>query len=74
MLPVIAEEQLHVGDIAYGWLRAAGGIGAASMAIFLAMKPITRNIGKVLLAVVGLLEQEQLFLVQRIFMRWLFWR
>ena len=54
LLPVIAEEQLHVGDVAYGWLRAAGGIGAASMAIFLAMKPITRNIGKVLLAVVGL--------------------
>ena len=37
LLPVIAEEQLGVGDVAYGWLRAAGGIGAASMAVFLAM-------------------------------------
>jgi hypothetical protein len=33
LLPVIAEEQLGVGNVAYGWLRAAGGIGAAAMAV-----------------------------------------
>jgi predicted MFS family arabinose efflux permease len=53
LLPVIAEEQLHVGDIAYGWLRAAGGIGAAVMAIFLAFRPVRRKVGRVLLLVVG---------------------
>ncbi len=30
LIPAVAEEQLHVGDIAYGWLRAAPGIGAAA--------------------------------------------
>ena len=53
LLPVIAEEQLGVGDVAYGWLRAAGGIGAASMAVFLAMRPLRRNIGRSLLIAVG---------------------
>jgi predicted MFS family arabinose efflux permease len=50
---VIAEEQLNVGDIAYGWLRAAGGIGAATMAIFLAFRPIRRHVGRTLLVAVG---------------------
>lgn len=53
LLPVIAEEQLNVGDIAYGWLRAAGGIGAAMMAIFLAFRPVRRKVGRILLLVVG---------------------
>lgn len=54
LLPVIAEEQLGVGDVAYGWLRAAGGIGAAVMAVFLAMRPIRRRVGSTLLVSVGL--------------------
>lgn len=53
LLPVIAEEQLHVGDVAYGWLRAAGGIGAATMAVFLAFRPVRRHVGRTLLVVVG---------------------
>lgn len=53
LLPVIAEEQLKVGDVAYGWLRAAGGIGAAGMAIFLAFRPVRRHVGRVLLVVVA---------------------
>ncbi len=53
LLPAIAEEQLNVGDVAYGWLRAAGGIGAATMAIFLAIRPLRRNVGKALLIAVG---------------------
>ena len=53
LLPAIAEEQLNVGDVAYGWLRAAGGIGAATMAIFLAIRPLRRNVGKALLLAVG---------------------
>jgi MFS family permease len=54
LLPAIAEEQLNVGDVAYGWLRAAGGIGAASMAAFLAIRPLRRHVGKVLLVAVAI--------------------
>ena len=54
LLPVIAEEHLKVGDIAYGWLRAAGGIGAAAMAVFLAVRPVRRRVGSKLLVVVAI--------------------
>lgn len=54
LLPAIAEEQLHVGDVAYGWLRASAGIGAAVMALFLSFKPLRRNVGKALLIAVGI--------------------
>ena len=53
LLPVIAEEQLHVGDVAYGWLRAAGGIGAALTAIVLSFRPIQSRVGKTLIVAVG---------------------
>jgi MFS family permease len=53
LLPAIAEEQLRVGDVAYGWLRASAGIGAAAMALFLSIKPLRRNVGKTLLIAVG---------------------
>jgi len=49
LLPVIAEEQLKVGDVAYGWLRAAGGIGAALMAVFLSFRPVRQRVGRTLL-------------------------
>jgi MFS family permease len=54
LLPVIAEEQLKVGDVAYGWLRAAGGLGAAAMAVFLAFRPVRRHVGRTLLWVVAI--------------------
>ncbi|CAB4892390.1 unannotated protein [freshwater metagenome] len=53
LLPVIAEQRLHVGDVAYGWLRAAGGIGAASMALFLSIRPLRRHVGTALFVAVG---------------------
>ena len=53
LLPVIAEEQLNVGDVAYGWLRAAPGIGAALMAVLLAIHPIRRRVGRWLFVAVG---------------------
>ncbi|MFM8793502.1 MAG: MFS transporter [Acidimicrobiales bacterium] len=52
LLPVIAEERLGVGDVAYGWLRAASGMGAAAMAVFLATRPVTRRVGRTLLIAV----------------------
>lgn len=54
LLPVIATDRLGVGDVAYGWLRAAPGIGAAIMAFVLASRPVTRRIGRWLLSVVAL--------------------
>ena len=53
LLPVIAEERLGVGNIAYGWLRAAAGIGAGGVALLLAVRPLRRHVGKWLLVAVG---------------------
>jgi predicted MFS family arabinose efflux permease len=53
LLPVIAEERLGVGDVAYGWLRAAAGIGAALMAVFLAVRPVRTKVGHKLFFVVA---------------------
>ena len=52
LLPAIAEDRLGVGEFGYGWLRAAPGIGAALMAVFLAFRPMQRHIGRVLLLAV----------------------
>jgi MFS family permease len=54
LIPAVAEERLDVGDIAYGWLRAAPGIGAAMMAVVLAVNPIRRRVGPTLLVVVAI--------------------
>jgi len=54
LIPAVASERLGVGDIAYGWLRAAPGIGAAMMAIGLATRPISRRVGPTLLVVVAI--------------------
>jgi len=53
LIPVVATDRLGVGDIAYGWLRAAPGVGAALMAIVLAVAPVRRRVGPTLLAVVA---------------------
>jgi MFS family permease len=53
LLPAIAEERLGASDQAYGLLRAAPGIGAAAMALLLAVKPIRRRIGPWLFAAVA---------------------
>ncbi len=54
LIPAVASEQLGVGDIAYGWLRAAPGIGAAVMALWLAVRPVRRRVGPTLLIVVAI--------------------
>jgi predicted MFS family arabinose efflux permease len=53
LLPAIAEERLGASDQAYGLLRAAPGIGAAAMALLLAVKPIRRRVGPWLFTAVG---------------------
>ena len=53
LLPVIADERLHVGAIGLGWLQAAGGIGATLVAGLLAWRPLRRHVGRVLLSVIA---------------------
>jgi MFS family permease len=53
LIPVIAKDRLGVGDVAYGWLRAAPGFGAAAMALVMAARPVRRHVGKTLLIVVA---------------------
>jgi MFS family permease len=53
LLPVLAEERYGVGAVGFGWLRAAAGIGAALVALMLAVRSIEQHVGKVLLASVA---------------------
>lgn len=49
LLPIFADQVLHVGPIGLGFLRAAPGIGALLMAVYLTHNPITKSMGKILL-------------------------
>lgn len=49
LLPVYAQEILRTGPWGLGLLRAAPGIGAAVMAIFLAYRPLRRRAGLIML-------------------------
>jgi MFS family permease len=54
LLPVYADQILHVGPIGFGWLRAAPSIGAFAMAMAIAHRPPMRRPGLALLwSVVG---------------------
>jgi predicted MFS family arabinose efflux permease len=54
LLPAIAEDRLGVGAVGLGWLRAATGIGAGVVALYLTVKPVSRRIGSTLLISVAL--------------------
>ncbi len=54
LLPTLAATRLHVGAVGVGWLRAAGGMGAATVTACLAVKPIQRRVGRNLLSAVAL--------------------
>ena len=53
LLPAIAKDRLGVGAVGLGWLRAAGGMGAAAVALALAVRPLQRRVGSALLVMVG---------------------
>lgn len=53
LLPAIADQRLGVGAVGLGWLRAAGGIGAAVVTLALARRPLGRRIGRTLLTAVA---------------------
>jgi hypothetical protein len=54
LLPAIATDRLGVGAVGLGWLRAAGGIGAALVTLAIVRRPITRHVGRVLLISVSI--------------------
>lgn len=54
LLPAIAADSLDVGSVGLGWLRAAGGIGAAAVTLFIARRPLRRRVGRALLLSVAL--------------------
>jgi MFS family permease len=49
LLPVYASEILRTGPWGLGLLRAAPGVGAAAMALFLAHRPMRRKVGLIML-------------------------
>lgn len=49
LLPIFADEILHVGKEGLGFLRSAQGIGAVIMAVYITRNPIRKSIGKILL-------------------------
>lgn len=53
LLPVFAEDILHVGPRGLGWLRTAPAMGALVMALVLAHRPPVERAGHTLLAVVA---------------------
>jgi MFS family permease len=54
LLPVVAQDILDVGEVGYGVLRAAPGVGAVLVGILLSVRPIQRKVGPVLLTCVAL--------------------
>lgn len=46
LLPVFARDILQIGEEGFGILRAAPAIGAAIVALILATRPLTRNVGR----------------------------
>jgi MFS family permease len=54
LLPIYAKDILHAGPQELGLLRAAPGVGAIVMALFLTRFPIRDNAGKTLFLFVGL--------------------
>jgi MFS family permease len=52
LLPALCEERLGVGAVGLGFLRAAGGLGAAVTAIYLAVRPFGRRVGRTLMVAV----------------------
>jgi MFS family permease len=53
LLPAVAEDRLGVDAAGLGWLRAAGGIGAAAVTLVLTRRPLHRRVGVTLLTAVA---------------------
>jgi hypothetical protein len=49
LLPIFADQVLHVGPAGYGWLVAAPAVGALLGALYASVRPLPRRQGRVLL-------------------------
>lgn len=49
LLPIVADQILHVGATGYGWLRAGQGVGALIASIFTSVHHLPRKQGPILL-------------------------
>jgi MFS family permease len=68
LLPIYAEDILHVGPVGLGWLRAAPSIGAVVMALSLAhLPPFKRTGWTLLVAVAGFGLATIIFGISRVF-------
>jgi predicted MFS family arabinose efflux permease len=53
LLPAVAQDVLHVGPEAFGWLRSAPALGAVVMGLTLSRFPLDRRVGRSMLAAVA---------------------
>lgn len=54
LLPVFCKDILQVGEVGYGWLRSAHGIGSLCLLLILTYLPLRHNVGyKLLVSVLG---------------------
>jgi MFS family permease len=53
LLPVFADQVLHVGAVGYGWLVAAPALGALAGSLYTSVRPLPRHQGRILLAAVA---------------------
>lgn len=54
LLPVYANEILQIGEVGFGWMRAAPGIGSIAMLMILSFMPLNKKPGiKLLLSIIG---------------------
>lgn len=54
LLPIYAEQILHVGALGLGFLRAGPAIGALILAIYLARNPLQKNAGRIMFICVAI--------------------
>jgi MFS family permease len=53
LLPVFADQVLHVGAVGYGWLVGAPALGALAGSLYTSVRPLPRHQGRILLASVA---------------------
>lgn len=69
LLPVYADDILKVGEVGYGWLRAAPGIGSVITLSILSFMPLNKKPGiKLLLSICGFGITTIIFGLSKIFM------
>ena len=69
LLPIFAEDILHVGPVGYGWLAAAESIGALSMSLAMMHRPPMAKAGRSLLwSVAGFGVSTLVFGISRSFL------